>query len=80
VGQRADLPAEQRFQVDTRPPSTRSPRCSLLQRGDHARRADPGEDLISALAVAEVAGEGSPDWDILGFCSPWWPVDDTTGN
>ncbi|HWC79128.1 MAG TPA: cytochrome P450 [Pseudonocardiaceae bacterium] len=33
-----------------------------------ARRADPGEDLISALTVAEVDGEKLADWDILGFC------------
>ena len=33
-----------------------------------ARRTDPGDDLISALAQAEVDGERLSDWDILGFC------------
>jgi cytochrome P450 len=33
-----------------------------------ARRADPGDDLISALTQAEVDGERLSDWDILGFC------------
>lgn len=32
------------------------------------RRANPGEDLISALVAAEVDGERLTDWDILGFC------------
>ncbi len=32
------------------------------------RRADPGDDLISALTAAEVDGETLTDWDILGFC------------
>ena len=32
------------------------------------RRADPGDDLVSALAHAEVDGERLTDWDILGFC------------
>jgi cytochrome P450 family 130 len=33
-----------------------------------ARRADPTDDLISALVAAEVDGERLSDWDILGFC------------
>ncbi|MEU6751113.1 cytochrome P450 [Spirillospora sp. NPDC046719] len=33
-----------------------------------ARRADPSDDLISALTVAEADGERLTDWDILGFC------------
>jgi cytochrome P450 len=33
-----------------------------------ARRADPSDDLISALAVAEADGERLTDWDVLGFC------------
>ncbi len=33
-----------------------------------ARRANPAEDLISALTVAAVDGERLTDWDILGFC------------
>ncbi len=33
-----------------------------------ARRAKPGDDLISALIAAEVDGETLTDWDILGFC------------
>jgi cytochrome P450 len=33
-----------------------------------ARRAEPRDDLISALIAAEVAGERLTDWDILGFC------------
>jgi cytochrome P450 len=33
-----------------------------------ARRTAPGDDLISALTVAEVDGERLSDWDILGFC------------
>jgi cytochrome P450 family 130 len=33
-----------------------------------ARRADPSDDLISALAAAEVDGERLTDWDVLGFC------------
>lgn len=33
-----------------------------------ARRANPAEDLISALTLAEVDGERLTDWDILGFC------------
>ncbi|MGZ4574718.1 MAG: cytochrome P450 [Mycobacteriaceae bacterium] len=33
-----------------------------------ARRAEPADDLVSALTVAEVDGERLTDWDILGFC------------
>ena len=33
-----------------------------------ARRHEPGDDLISALTLAEVDGEQLSDWDILGFC------------
>jgi cytochrome P450 len=33
-----------------------------------ARRARPGDDLISALTLAEVDGRRLSDWDILGFC------------
>ncbi|GAA2122050.1 cytochrome P450 [Actinomadura napierensis] len=33
-----------------------------------ARRADPSDDLVSALTVAEADGERLTDWDILGFC------------
>ena len=33
-----------------------------------ARRAEPGDDLVSALVAAEVDGERLTDWDILGFC------------
>jgi cytochrome P450 len=33
-----------------------------------ARRADPGDDLVSALVAAEVDGERLTDWDVLGFC------------
>jgi cytochrome P450 len=33
-----------------------------------ARRAAPGDDLVSALTVAEIDGERLSDWDILGFC------------
>jgi cytochrome P450 len=33
-----------------------------------ARRADPSDDLISALTAAEVDGERLTDWDVLGFC------------
>jgi cytochrome P450 len=32
------------------------------------RRADPADDLVSALTQAEVDGERLTDWDILGFC------------
>ena len=46
-----------------------------------ARRADPGDDLISALTVAEVDGERLSDWDILGFCFVIVAGgNDTTGN
>lgn len=33
-----------------------------------ARRAEPTDDMISALVAAEVDGERLTDWDILGFC------------
>jgi cytochrome P450 len=33
-----------------------------------ARRAAPGDDLVSALVDAEVDGDRLSDWDILGFC------------
>lgn len=33
-----------------------------------ARRANPGDDLISALIAAELDGERLTDWDIMGFC------------
>jgi cytochrome P450 len=33
-----------------------------------ARRADAGDDLLSALVHAEIDGEHLTDWDILGFC------------
>lgn len=46
-----------------------------------ARRANPGDDLISALTAAEVAGETLTDWDILGFCFVMVAGgNDTTGN
>ncbi|MBO2459072.1 cytochrome P450 [Actinomadura violacea] len=46
-----------------------------------ARRADPSEDLISALTAAEVDGERLTDWDILGFCFVMVAGgNDTTGN
>lgn len=46
-----------------------------------ARRADPGDDIISALTVAEVEGERLSDWDILGFCFVMVAGgNDTTGN
>lgn len=32
------------------------------------RRAEPSDDLVSALVSAEVGGERLSDWDILGFC------------
>ncbi|WP_141577910.1 cytochrome P450 [Actinomadura sp. WMMA1423] len=45
------------------------------------RRADPSEDLISALAAAEVDGERLTDWDVLGFCFVMVAGgNDTTGN
>src|SRR5699024_7059931 len=46
-----------------------------------ARRARPGEDLISALTVAEIDGQTLTDWDILGFCFVLVAGgNDTTGN
>jgi cytochrome P450 len=46
-----------------------------------ARRADPGDDLISALCHATVEGESLTDWDILGFCFVIVAGgNDTTGN
>lgn len=46
-----------------------------------ARRAQPGEDLISALTTAEVDGRRLSDWDILGFCFVMVAGgNDTTGN
>ena len=33
-----------------------------------ARRAEPTDDLVSALVCAEIDGERLSDWDILGFC------------
>jgi cytochrome P450 len=46
-----------------------------------ARRAAPSDDLISALAAAEVDGERLTDWDILGFCFVMVAGgNDTTGN
>ena len=46
-----------------------------------ARRSDPSDDLISALTVAEAAGERLTDWDILGFCFAMVAGgNDTTGN
>jgi cytochrome P450 len=45
------------------------------------RRAEPGDDLISALTQAEVDGERLADWDILGFCFVMVAGgNDTTGN
>lgn len=45
------------------------------------RRAHPGDDLISALAQAEIEGERLDDWDILGFCFVIVAGgNDTTGN
>jgi cytochrome P450 len=45
------------------------------------RRAEPGDDLISALTAAEVDGERLTDWDILGFCFVIVAGgNDTTGN
>ena len=42
---------------------------------------EPGEDLISALIVAEIDGERLTDWDILGFCFVIVAGgNDTTGN
>ncbi|MFC9972464.1 cytochrome P450 [Spirillospora sp. NPDC127200] len=46
-----------------------------------ARRADPGDDLISALTAAEADGERLTDWDILGFAFVMVAGgNDTTGN
>ncbi len=46
-----------------------------------ARRADPSDDLISALTAAEADGERLTDWDILGFCFVMVAGgNDTTGN
>lgn len=46
-----------------------------------ARRADPSDDLVSALAAAEVDGEHLTDWDVLGFCFVMVAGgNDTTGN
>ena len=46
-----------------------------------ARRADPGDDLISALCHASVDGETLTDWDVLGFCFVIVAGgNDTTGN
>lgn len=46
-----------------------------------ARRADPGDDLISALTQADLDGERLDDWDILGFCFVMVAGgNDTTGN
>ena len=45
------------------------------------RRSDPGDDLISALIVAEAAGERLSNWEILGFCFAMVAGgNDTTGN
>ncbi|TDC74290.1 cytochrome P450 [Actinomadura sp. 7K507] len=46
-----------------------------------ARRADPSDDLISALTAAEADGERLTDWDVLGFCFVMVAGgNDTTGN
>lgn len=46
-----------------------------------ARRANPGEDMISVLTQAELDGEKLTDWDILGFCFVLVAGgNDTTGN
>ncbi|WP_242454014.1 cytochrome P450 [Bailinhaonella thermotolerans] len=46
-----------------------------------ARRADPGDDLISALTQAEIDGDRLTDWDVLGFCFVMVAGgNDTTGN
>ncbi|MFA1540788.1 cytochrome P450 [Actinomadura monticuli] len=46
-----------------------------------ARRADPSDDLISALTRAEADGERLTDWDVLGFCFVMVAGgNDTTGN
>ncbi len=44
-------------------------------------RADPTDNLLSALIAAEVGGERLTDWDILGFCFVMVAGgNDTTGN
>ncbi|GAB3659782.1 cytochrome P450 [Actinocorallia lasiicapitis] len=46
-----------------------------------ARRARPGDDLISALVAAEIDGDRLTDWDVLGFCFVMVAGgNDTTGN
>ncbi|MEO5874162.1 MAG: cytochrome P450 [Streptosporangiaceae bacterium] len=46
-----------------------------------ARRAEPADDLVSALTAAEIDGERLTDWDILGFCFVMVAGgNDTTGN
>lgn len=46
-----------------------------------ARRANPGDDMISVLTQAELDGEKLTDWDILGFCFVLVAGgNDTTGN
>ncbi|MEV4006863.1 cytochrome P450 [Actinomadura sp. NPDC049753] len=46
-----------------------------------ARRADPSDDLVSALVAAEADGERLTDWDVLGFCFVMVAGgNDTTGN
>ncbi|XVQ12864.1 cytochrome P450 [Spirillospora sp. CA-255316] len=46
-----------------------------------ARRADPGDDLISALTAAEADGARLDDRDVLGFCFVMVAGgNDTTGN
>ncbi|MFB4312433.1 cytochrome P450 [Actinomadura sp. GTD37] len=46
-----------------------------------ARRADPSDDLVSALTAAEADGERLTDWDVLGFCFVMVAGgNDTTGN
>ena len=45
------------------------------------RRTTPGDDLISALTMAEIGGETLTDWDVLGFCFVIVAGgNDTTGN
>ncbi|GAA3211197.1 cytochrome P450 [Actinocorallia longicatena] len=46
-----------------------------------ARREEPTDDMISALAAAEIDGDRLTDWDILGFCFVMVAGgNDTTGN
>jgi cytochrome P450 family 130 len=46
-----------------------------------ARRAEPSDDLLSALIAAEIDGQRLSDWDILGFCFVMVAGgNDTTGN